>query len=64
MFCPTINDLPDKSCQKCGRRRQKGSHALTHDELRIGELLNVLTGEREHWVYNELSVEAVRVARR
>lgn len=42
-------------------RRDKGAHALTSNDLKIGELNCVFADGSEHWVYNTESLTAIRM---
>ncbi|EKJ72847.1 hypothetical protein FPSE_06893 [Fusarium pseudograminearum CS3096] len=56
--CGTINSIAEKYCTNCKEPRKKGSHALTHNNLKIGTLGTVFTDGREHWLYDKYSVDA------
>ena len=53
--------MEEVNCARCGMRRDKGAHALTSNDLKIGELNCVFADGSEHWVYDTGSLTAIRL---
>lgn len=61
--CRFTNPMEQMNCSqpRCGVCRGKGTHALTSNDLRIGELVNVFADGSEHWFYDEDTLTAIRM---
>ncbi|CAG7561158.1 unnamed protein product [Fusarium equiseti] len=61
--CRFTNSMEQIHCSqpRCDVRRDKGAHALTINDLRIGELLTVFADGSEHWFYDEDTLTAIRM---